>query len=319
MTKIKGLYLEEFLAQYGLTLDSAKEEVLKKLKEEKAITVHSGPEFHQDETLGTATLLLIARNILNINPEEIEIIRTRDEKEFKGAVLDVGSTYLDHHMEPEKRAHRQDGTKYAAAGLVWALLGDLLVPERFVENVDRKLFKPSDMADNGEGTAIMSFAEIMCPIDDNDDLMECYMETVQHYVRVLERLIKYYNKVSEKGDLTPYLKEGNETGIMILPKYIPWEEEAVYSNVKFVIWKNDDETSEDKYMAKVVPVKEGSFVAKIPFPEYYKGIPLLGKRTVYFNECENEQIKNLTFVHSERFFACSKDLESLLAVIKSVL
>jgi hypothetical protein len=210
MTKIKGLYLEEFLAQYGLTLDSAKEEVLKKLKEEKAITVHSGPEFHQDETLGTATLLLIARNILNINPEEIEIIRTRNEKEFKGAVLDVGSTYLDHHMEPEKRAHRQDGTKYAAAGLVWAIMGNLLVPERFVENVDRKLFKPSDMADNGEGTAIMSFAEIMCPIDDNDDLMECYMETVQHYVRVLERLIKYYNKVSEKGDLTPYLKEGND-------------------------------------------------------------------------------------------------------------
>ena len=319
MEKIKGLYLNEFLAQFNLNIDAAKEDILRKLKEEKAITVHSGKDFHQDETLGVATLFYVAEKCLNINSSEIKIIRTRNEEEFNGVVLDVGCTYLDHHMEPEKRAHRENGTKYASAGLVWAILGSLLVPERFVKNVDRKLYMPSDMTDNGEGTASTSFAELMSPIDESDDLMECFMETVFHYKRCLERLVKYYNKVSEKGDITPYIEEGEKTGIMILPKYIPWEEEAVESNIKFVVWKNEDELSEDKYLARVVPVEMGSFVAKIPFPECYKEVPILGKRTAFFEECGISDIKNLTFVHSERFFACSKDLDSLLCVIKSVL
>ena len=313
---IKGKLLEDFLKSYGHNLNSVRDEILNKLKKDLAITTHGGKYFHQDETLAIALLFVVADKVCNIDPRKITIIRTRNEEEFSGVILDVGMNYLDHHMQNEMCAYREDGTKYASAGLLWAYMGNLLISDRFIKNIDNKLFKPSDMTDNGEGSSSASFADMMNPIDENDNLMENFMEVVFHYKKCIERVLKEYKYIESLGDITPFIKEGEKSGIMILKKYIPWEEEAPDSKVNFVVWENEDKTSEDKYKAQVVPIRPNSFIAKVPFPETFNGVNILGKRSDFFKHID--EISGLTFVHPARFFICSKDLESILNLINSI-
>ena len=114
------------------------------------IATHSG-SFHADDLFAVATLSLL------LGKENIEVIRTRDEKVIENAdyVVDVGGVYdpaqkrFDHHQVPGP-GERDNRVPYAAFGLVWKEYGAKVAGSKEAQHaIDTKLVQPIDAADNG--------------------------------------------------------------------------------------------------------------------------------------------------------------------------
>lgn len=115
------------------------------------IITHSG-NFHPDEVLGVAALLLIY--------PDAEVIRTRDEKTIaekaqEDIVLDVGSVYdpenlrFDHHQEGGAGKRKND-IPYASCGLIWKHFGEKIAgSERAAMTIEEKIIWPFDLDDSG--------------------------------------------------------------------------------------------------------------------------------------------------------------------------
>lgn len=112
------------------------------------VVVHNGL-FHADDTLTIAMLR-------TINPE-IKVIRTRDpeiiaahQNKSTSIVADVGLGEYDHHQKDAKV--REDGHKYAAAGLVYNDIKEKLFPDNpeLQKQFEDIVIKPVEHADNGE-------------------------------------------------------------------------------------------------------------------------------------------------------------------------
>ena len=88
------------------------------------IGTHSGI-FHADEVVAISLLHLYYQD------ESIAIVRTRDSKELLKCdlLVDIGGGELDHH-QPGGNGSRQNGVKYASAGLVWKKYGDKIVLDK---------------------------------------------------------------------------------------------------------------------------------------------------------------------------------------------
>jgi uncharacterized UPF0160 family protein len=123
-----------------------------------SIATHDGP-FHSDDLIAVALL----RQIL----PAADVVRTRDPHALAtcthrvdvGGRADVGTGDFDHHFVGAPV--RADGTRYAAAGLVWRAVGAALIgrarpalpPARIdalVASLDAALFAPLDRFDNGQ-------------------------------------------------------------------------------------------------------------------------------------------------------------------------
>lgn len=114
------------------------------------VATHSG-KYHADDVFAVATLDLL------LDPEEIIIIRTRDQKLIDEAdyVVDVGGVYdpaikrFDHH-QIEGAGKRDNGIPYASFGLVWKKYGEKLAGGKAAaEYIDQKLVQTIDGPDNG--------------------------------------------------------------------------------------------------------------------------------------------------------------------------
>lgn len=112
------------------------------------VVVHNGL-FHTDDTLTIAMLR-------TINPE-IKVIRTRDpeiiaahQNKSTSIVADVGLGEYDHHQKDAKV--REDGHKYAAAGLIYNDIKEKLFPDNpeLQKQFEDIMIKPVEHADNGE-------------------------------------------------------------------------------------------------------------------------------------------------------------------------
>ncbi len=115
------------------------------------IITHNG-DFHSDDVFAVATLHMVFEK-----DSKIEVLRTRDEKEFESAdvLLDVGGIYdesknrFDHH-QTGGAGERENGIPYASAGLVWKKYGEQICGDKEVADaIDVKLFLPIDANDNG--------------------------------------------------------------------------------------------------------------------------------------------------------------------------
>lgn len=114
------------------------------------VVTHSG-KYHADDVFAVATLDIL------LDPEEIIIIRTRDQKLIDEAdyVVDVGGVYdrekkrFDHHQR-EGAGERENGIPYASFGLVWKEYGEKVAGSRAAqEYIDQKLVQAIDGPDNG--------------------------------------------------------------------------------------------------------------------------------------------------------------------------
>lgn len=121
------------------------------------VVTHNGP-FHADDVLAVALLKTFVR-------KDLEILRTRDESEFKGNfVVDVGGKHdpenflFDHHQfrRPADRARSRFMPKVplSSAGMVLEWVVDQgLVTAEVGEVVYRELVASVDLHDNGEAGA----------------------------------------------------------------------------------------------------------------------------------------------------------------------
>jgi len=116
----------------------------------KICVVTHGGKYHADDVFTVATLELL------LDPRELAIIRTRDQKLIDQAdyVVDVGGLYdpekkrFDHHMR-EGAGVRENGIPYASFGLVWKEYGEKLCDSKqAAEYIDTKLIQPIDGPDN---------------------------------------------------------------------------------------------------------------------------------------------------------------------------
>ena len=130
------------------------------------IATHDG-SFHADETTACAILTFLHENST--------IIRSRDEIELEKAdiVIDVSnkndSKHFDHHSK-DFTLCRDNGVKYATAGLMWKKFGkDYLkkvasttslkftpsakIIDMAFERIDREIMIPIDLNDNGQLTS----------------------------------------------------------------------------------------------------------------------------------------------------------------------
>lgn len=116
----------------------------------KRVGTHNG-RFHADEVMSTALLKELY---------DVEVVRSRDPDVLSrlDLIYDVGEGEFDHH-QPDGRS-RENGTPYAACGLIWERFGREIVrsfdgslaePEadRIFREIDRRLIEGIDAADNG--------------------------------------------------------------------------------------------------------------------------------------------------------------------------
>lgn len=126
------------------------------------IATHDG-SFHADEAVACAVLTTVF--------EHAPIIRTRDETEMEKAdlIIDVSGLnderHFDHHS-PDFTLARDNGVRYATAGLMWLHYGHEYmrkirdnyrlndtpdqVLERAFERIDREIMIAVDLNDNGQ-------------------------------------------------------------------------------------------------------------------------------------------------------------------------
>lgn len=151
------------------------------------LIVTHGSNFHPDDVFATAAALLyygvdktglgkFLHGYTEIKEkhsgEFVRVVRTLDKKVMDKAtiLMDIGREYdekrnrFDHHQEGGA-GKREDGTPYAAFGLVWKKFGKKIVGSAEVaEYVDKMLVKQIDAMDNGIEIAKSLFQDGTKPV-----------------------------------------------------------------------------------------------------------------------------------------------------------
>ena len=282
-------------------------------KEFKRIGTHDG-KFHADEVMATAILKEIF---------EIEVVRTRDTKVLSNLdiVYDVGGGELDHHG-PDK-VHREDGTPFAACGLVWNKFGrqvlkykDSSLSEDKIEDmlhyIDRKLIEGIDALDNGiwidiTEIPLMNISSIIAGFNPNwksdKDENEAFNEAVQVASSVLKNTIENKLSVFKARDYVVKAYEDRKIKeLLILNEYFPYGEALrdidENNEVIFVIYPR-----KDSYAMQTVRKDDREDKKKLPKSWAGKNDEELAAVT---------GVKDAMFCHTGRFIATAGSLEGIM-------
>ena len=272
------------------------------IKEMTQAMTHGGV-FHADDVFSSALLLLI-------NPD-LKVIRGfKVPDDFSGLVFDIGGGEFDHHQPDAER--RPDGSKYAAFGLLWKALGSQIVDEVGAKIIDESIVAPIDHTDNGESDVVnplaVSISMMNCQWDEpnsNDN----FFEAVEIAKKILSSAIKaQLSRVKAKEIVLNAFAQSSDKRIVVLDKFCPWQDVLVNTTAEVVIFPS----LRGGYNAQVVPVKPGSFTAKVSFPESWAG--LTGGNLV-----SASGIEGLTFCHAGRFLVAGATKEAVINAAKLII
>lgn len=314
---LKGVTINDFFARFGYL---SKEELISFIKKGLRygyIYTHSGNEFHADEVFSIA-LLEIYRNKLNKEANKeiyppFKVIRSRNiSKSNKILKLDVDNSVLDHHFPKNEAAFRENGIQYATAGILWYILGNELVEERFVQTIDSQIFEPLDACDNGMNGIISQYSDMVATFvpnwNENHLILEEQMKkAIDFAITILERKISEFNAIDlAKISVEKSYKASLDKRIILLSKAMNWQEVLVPTEALFVIWKNDN-----KWSCQAVPTEIGSFQLKKGFHSNWRGLR---------NEVLKEQSGlDLEFCHSTGFYLVANTKEAAIEACKKSL
>lgn len=246
----------------------------------KKMAVHNGV-FHGDEVFGVAL-------IKGLYPD-IEVIRTRDEKELATCdlVADVGEGRYDHHqMEKELR---EDGIPYCAFGLLWRDFGKDYVAkkcphlkvkeqETLAKKVADEFIIQIDAGDNGIAlntfespvttlsqviSSFMPLAHEACTVD------EAFFEAVQFASYYLSRLVIRFGEYYESAY---YIEEAlktqpiHETHILELTQSVKWKDLLLEQDTREEVWFVVFQDIAGSYRIQTVPKQKDSFESRIDLP-----------------------------------------------------
>mgnify|MGYP001614240417 FL=1 len=284
----------------------------------KTVAVHDG-DFHADDVFAVAILKLIDKNL--------NIIRTRDPKEYIPADLkvDVGNKYdpskgdYDHHQK-EGAGKRENGIPYASAGLIWKHFGRQLVKtEEAFYYIDKKIITPIDADDVG----IKVYKEDICEpytvpkaiLDLNPKWQEkkqefdkYFKKAVSFALEILKKEIKFVNSLNKIRKLIN--KAITDKEYIILDKLIPWKEEIIkYEKVKFVIYPH---TNSIFWCVGAVSKKMNSFERRKDLPKEWAGL-------IDEELARVSGVKDAIFCHNNLFIAVAKTKEGAIKLAELAL
>lgn len=283
-------------------------------KKFKRVGTHSG-RFHADEVMSTAILKELF---------DIEVVRSRDPGILNelDLIYDVGNGEFDHHQIDKK--YREDGTPYAACGLIWnrfgrdvAVYAEPALTETDVEDlfryVDETLIEGIDAADNGLRTCVTVIpsmnissviAEFNPPWDSTMSEDDAFNNAVQFASIVLRNTINQRLSVIRAGsDVLKAYNNRVRPEVLLLDRPYPWMQVLRQIDTKkevlFVIYPRDSE-----YLIQTVRERDGTGDRK--------RLPLewAGKRNEELNKVIG--IEDAIFCHTARFIAGAGSLKSVL-------
>lgn len=280
----------------------------KNINEANCIT-HSGT-FHADEIFATLILSKIMQKITLIRVQEV-----REKPNENVLVYDIGAGKYDHHQFGGN-GERENGIKYAAAGLIWKEFGRNLLENYNVEDIDyvwnyidKNLIQFIDSNDNGQLPKLQAdyrnvhlsyiIGLFNSKWDEEVDNDENFMRALEIANTIFEELLSdTFSKMKAKKIVDKAIEESKD-GIVILKKYVPWKEFIVNSenekakDINFVVFPS----KRGGYNVYAVPIEIGSFENRKSLPQSWRG-----KR--------DEELQRVTGVKTARFchnagFICS--------------
>lgn len=291
-------------------------EIVKDLESANFIT-HSG-KFHADEIFGTILLEKIYSDVKLIRLPEVDNINIQNK-----IVFDIGGGKYDHH-QLGGNGQRENGIKYAAFGLLWKEYGLEFFKSLNVENAedcynmfDKRFVQFIDAVDNGQ----VAFEKIDIKIVSVSDIIEGLnpnwdeeIDTDIKFEEALDIARKIFDNriesVISKSKAKKYVEDAidkSENGIMILDRYMPYQEFVLESENKkaaeilYVVFKSN----RGGYNVRCISKELGSFESRKKLPEEWAGL-------------RNEElqkvtgVKSATFCHNARFICVADDLEDAI-------
>lgn len=284
-------------------------------KQFKKVGTHSG-RFHADEVMATAILEEVF---------DIELTRTREPEILKkqDIIYDIGNGEFDHHQL--EKEYRDNGTPYAACGLIWRRFGreaiismhpeisDMDV-ETIFSYIDAVLIEGIDAADNGIKTT-ENIIPTMClssiiggynpTWDSPASVDEAFDDAVGFAADILVNLVdQKASTIKARSFVINAYNSRKQPELLILDNSYPWErtlkELDTNKEVLFVIY----------------PKEDGFYIQTVR--EYgqerkdRKSLPSdwAGKREAELSRIIG--IKDAVFCHSSRFIAKAGSFESIL-------
>ena len=306
------------------------------------IATHDGT-FHADETTACAILSYLYPNC--------SIIRSRDPEELEKAdlIIDVSNInderHFDHHSK-EFTDCRENGIKYATAGIIWEKYG-LELPfspsAKIIENshktIDVEVMQPVDLNDNGQLTAYVQ--ELAQPQNEREqELVNTVSEFFQttpdlpylvamsnltsrseeeqfkaflNTVRMLRTLLVNIavNTIFNESGIARVIELYQGEEILIMHERLPWTQAVLnhpeaFENCKLAVYPDRNK----RWRVQSLPKSKAErFVNRLSAPLAWRGL----------NDEELDRatgISNTTFVHKSGFTGGAKDYDSNLKLAK---
>ncbi len=291
----------------------------RKNKDDIVIGTHDGI-FHCDEMIAISILsILYDKDIYVIRSRDIDMLNDND-----CLLVDVGLGEYDHHQKGGNGS-REDGFKYASAGLIWKRFGKEVIFKlsnvlnekdvlEIFNNIDKEVIEKVDILDNGEGetNSLFDYSEYFLPlwnsnIEYDDKFEECINLTRNILKNVIDSFIASY---LAKREVKKYINDPKYhiNNILIIPiKNLPYLDVVLDYNdnhedsIDFIAFSY----YENGYAVKCVPFsRENIFSKRIPFPEEWAG------QTEKLASISG--IKSAIFCHNERFFARAEEFDDII-------
>lgn len=288
----------------------------------KKAGTHNG-KFHADEVMSTAILKEIF---------DIEVVRSRDPEVLNelDIVYDVGEGEFDHH-QMDKR-YRDNGTPYAACGLIWERFGrdvvrmydDTLSEENLeylFHEIDDMLIQGIDAADNGLRTSktiiptlnITAIISKFNPAWDSElDEDSSFNEAVGLASNVFKNVLRQkFSVVYAEEYVRDAYKSRTVPELLVLDRPYPWNEvlNQIDEDKEIVFVISPDH---GQYIIQTVRRSDGGYGDVKPLP-----LSWAGKRDSELSAVTG--VEDAVFCHTDRFIAGARSVESIMKMAQLAL
>lgn len=303
-------------------------------KEPVVLATHNGT-FHADDVFAYTVL----KAVFPVH----ELIRSRNPESLAKAdiVFDVGGGVYDHHStdkeyrEP-KGTEAENGSPYAAFGLIWRDFGHQFLQAHGVdseddrsilfERIDKGFIEAVDAFDNGvevipadrpNPIAVQTASSLISDFnihgtDEESEQVAFQLASRMAEIMLTNTLLNYRKVLDEKAIVVEAFSSREEKELLVLPTGCNWKRNLAEidtdEEVKFVVYPDTHEG----YRIQVVTVSPTSFEARKDLPEAWAG-----KRDEELNSIIG--IDDSVFCHPGRFLAGAKSEKSILEMAKQAL
>ena len=288
---------------------------------ENATLITHGGTFHADEVFGTVILSKIFR--------EANVLRTFKVPEGLDndvIIYDIGGGRFDHHQRGGN-GQRENGVPYSSVGLLWKEFGYYIVkntcnnPYLVWSLIDRDLIQGIDAQDNGVmpktdyPTSPMTVSNTISSFnptwDSNENVDEAFKKAVDFATVIFDNVLTNAIAKAKAQEIVEEAIENAEDGIMILDRFVPWQEFVFSSTnpkakkIMFAVFPSN----RGGFNWQCVPDKLNSFGQRKAVPSEWKGLNGEALQSI-------TGISTASFCHPAGFIGGADTLTDAIALAK---